>query len=199
VTAFPPTNDRLIASIATAGNKSDWSEFVRLYEPGLIAWLQRKGLRPHDAQDCCQRVLVRLLQSIGKFQNDGRDGSFRRWLYRVARNETVSFLRQESKHLRCSHDSKFLSQLISKDVGDADLTVELETQFRRQAFMQAAQIVQGQVASHHWSAFWNAYVLGQPTPRVARDLDMTVGAVYVAKGRILKLLQQQIVAMEIEP
>ncbi len=184
------TDLQLISSLVTPDISSDWSSFVTLYQPLLQSWFKRKGLNDADSQDCAQRVLLRLLRSISTYQVTDEKGSFRKWLYRVAIHEAISFVRSEAKHRTTLHDSLLISTLSTES--DASLSQELSSDLQRHLFLVAANRVEQQVSSKHWQAFWRTYVQNESAVAVANELGMKVGAIYVAKGRILKLLQREI-------
>jgi RNA polymerase sigma-70 factor, ECF subfamily len=190
VSPFPTTNPKLIASLVEPSTATEWDSFIQLYEPAMQNWFRKKGLVAADAEDCSQRVLLRLVKSLHSYEASEESGCFRKWLYRVAANEFISFIRSEAKHQRSTHDSVILAELATKS--DAALSQELNLEMQRRLFFEAARIVESLVSETHWQSFWRTYVLGDSAQSVAAKLGTSVGAIYVAKGRILKLLQQQV-------
>ena len=49
-----------------------------------------------------------------------------------------------------------------------------------------------------WQAFWRTAVEGEPAAEAARALGLSVGAVYVAKSRVLARLREQVQELESE-
>ena len=47
-----------------------------------------------------------------------------------------------------------------------------------------------------WQAFWRTAVDGQPARDVAEALQMSVGAVYVAKSRVVARIKQHVAEIE---
>lgn len=205
MSTFPTTDAQLIAALADGDQQEAWYEFERLYSPALLRVLRNFGIRAADAEDCCQRVLVKLIKAAADFENDGRPGSFRRWLYRVARNESISYLRSihrfplnrsDLEWQQAAGDKRLESELgvVMPDLWQLEKSLEVE--YRKQAFLAAAEQVRGEVNPKHWQAFWRTMVEQEPTHVVARELGMSVGAVYVTKGRILKQLQKVVKVWE---
>ena len=56
----------------------------------------------------------------------------------------------------------------------------------------AAEQVRGHFQETTWRAFWMTAVEGRPAPEVAAELGLSVGAVYIAKSRVLARLREQI-------
>ena len=187
--SYPATDPELIAAIADHQRQDAWYQFERLYAPALLGTLRKRGFHTADAEDCCQRIFAKLILAASKFTDDGQPAAFRRWLYRLARNETISFIRQQAHHPLSLSDSSLLHR------GDHEVAVEsqaeqqIDAAYRKQVFLEAAAIVQAEVNPVHWQAFWRTMVDAEPTHVVALDLKLSVGAVYVAKARVLKKLQ----------
>lgn len=59
--------------------------------------MRRRGLQESDAQDASQQVLLRISGAIERYEPDGAQASFRRWLYCIARNVVVTFLTRQSR------------------------------------------------------------------------------------------------------
>jgi RNA polymerase sigma-70 factor (ECF subfamily) len=63
-------------------------------------------------------------------------------------------------------------------------------EYRRELFRFAAARVRAAVRPATWQAFWRTSVLEEPVERVACDLEMTAGAVYIARCRVLQRLKE---------
>ena len=59
-------------------------------------------------------------------------------------------------------------------------------------FDRAAERIRDEFQDSTWQAFWQTNIEGKDTRQVARSLDMTVGAVYIARSRVLARLKKQI-------
>jgi RNA polymerase sigma-70 factor (ECF subfamily) len=59
-------------------------------------------------------------------------------------------------------------------------------------FTWAAQQVRRQVRDSTWQAFWQTAVEGKPGKTVARELGLSVAAVYLAKSRVMARLTETI-------
>lgn len=162
-----------------------------------MAWLRKRGLQQHDVEDCTQKVLVSVMKSLATFQDDLAPASFRRWLQRVARNELVTHIRKSAQQPKSYNDSLIWNQIASFAAESSDAFEQsIETEYQRHMFRNAAEEVRTTTQPVTWDAFWRTMVLGEPTPLVASELGLSVGSVYVAKGRVLQRLQKAVQAME---
>ena len=195
---FPSTAHHLVLSLGDPANEREWSQFVRLYQPALVAWLRKRGLRLHDAEDCTQKVLISVVRSIGTFRDDMAPAPFRRWLQRIARNELINHVRKAGTQPKSFDDSivwnRIASQLLDTQAENFDHEVEAE--YQRHLLLTAADQVRSTTHESTWQAFWRTMVLAEPTAIVARDLGVSIGSVYVSKGRVLQRLQAVIQTLE---
>jgi RNA polymerase sigma factor (sigma-70 family) len=100
---FPSTHLSLLAAIAgDSSNRLPWERFVTIYEPALRRWLTKRGLSPHDAEDCTQQVLMSVSRSIRSFRDDNQPASLRRWIhppFRAVRRAEIEDLRRRLDQL----------------------------------------------------------------------------------------------------
>ena len=75
---------------------------------------------------------------------------------------------------------------------------ELEREYQRELFRWAAREVRGEFAQTTWLAFWHTAVEGLSIPAVAAELGKTVGAVYIARSRVMQRLRDKVAEYEIQ-
>jgi len=179
----PDTRQSLIARLHDAGDAAAWVEFCAIYEPTTFQIARKYGLQDADAREVTQEVLLIVSRKIHAF-DISRDGRFRGWIARIARNAAVDLLRRRKTTAVGGSDfARRLSEvpnLVSQDERE-----DFETEARRQQFRWAADQVRHQVSEKTWQAFWLSAVEGKPGEQVAKQLGMSVGAVYVARCRTL--------------
>lgn len=93
---------------------------VRKYQE-RIYWLVRKMVINHDdADDLVQEVFIKVWQKLDQFREDSK---LYTWIYRIASNETLNFLRKKrNKYFLPIHDlqGELLHKLISSPHINAD-------------------------------------------------------------------------------
>jgi RNA polymerase sigma-70 factor (ECF subfamily) len=173
-----------------------WEEFVRRYGRKILQWCRHWKLQDADAEDVTQTVLLRVARQMRTFRYEpGR--SFRAWLKTIAHAAWCDWLEGQKRPGHGSGDSQVLEQLTTVEARD-DLVQKLEEEYDRELLEAASLRVRLRVEPHTWEAFQLTAVEGLSGAEVAARLGMKVGAVYVAKSKVQKLLQETIRALETE-
>jgi RNA polymerase sigma-70 factor (ECF subfamily) len=86
--------DRRLARKARRGDRQALCRLYERHKAALLGFLVRATGRPQVAEDVFQEVWVKVLQGIEGF--DGRKGTFRSWLYRIASNAAVDRSRRDA-------------------------------------------------------------------------------------------------------
>ena len=196
MTELPTTRFTLLARLQEPANQAAWDEFVAVYEPAVYGFARRKGLQDADARDLCQDVLRAVALAIERWDPDPARGSFRAWMFRIARNMLINFCAQRRRHVRGSGDSavqQALADLPGHQIADSAL---YEAEYRRQLFVWAAGEVRDEFTVTTWQAFWLTAVEERDTKSVADELGVSPGAVYIARSRVIARLRTRIQQFE---
>jgi RNA polymerase sigma-70 factor (ECF subfamily) len=172
-----------------------WSEFAGIYGPLVYAFARKHGLQDADAADLTQEVFRAVARAVGKFHYDVDRGGFRRWLLTVTHNELRDAVARARRHPAGSGDTG-VKQWIEQQPEPAVDEALWEEEYQRRRLDWAAQRVCGKVQTATWQAFWQTAVEGKPAEEVAQALKMSLGAVYIAKSRVIARLRQQIETQE---
>lgn len=190
---LPPTRHSLLLQLR-ADQHDAWDEFLSIYQEAIIRWARRRGLQEADAHDVCQEVLAAVQSKIHSWRPGV--GSFRGWLFRVARNLTVDRIRAMARETSGSGDPGVSERLQQYPGPDLQAVDEFSLEYRRGVFRWAAQRIRPTVKPTSWQAFWQTAIEGQPPEEVARNLKISVGSVYTAKYRIVARLQEAVKFIE---
>jgi RNA polymerase sigma-70 factor (ECF subfamily) len=186
----PTTRPSLLIRLRNPRDGQAWSQFVDVYAPLVYAFASGHGLQDADAADLMQDVLRAVSMAISRFDYDPRQGSFRSWLFTVARNKLRNFLAGQARRARGAGDSG-IRQLLEEqpDRGQEDTW---NREYERHLFHQAAAQIRSGLQDATWQAFWQTAVEGKGAKEVSDCLNMTVAAVYLAKSRVMAKLKEQV-------
>lgn len=107
----PRTHPSLLLRLQGERDERAWAEFLGLYEPLVLRLMRQRGLQESDARDTTQQVMLRISGAIERYQPDGVEASFRRWLFRIARNVVVTFLMRQSRQSELLEDHQMAQAL----------------------------------------------------------------------------------------
>ncbi len=186
----PPTRPSLLVRLRDAHDHEAWADFVRLYTPAVYRFARRKGLQDADAADLTQEVMRGVASSIGRLDFDPRQGMFRGWLFTLAHRRLCDWLASRQRRERGSGDSGTMQLLHEQPEREEELRWEQDVE--RELFARAAERIKDSFKETTWQAFWQTAVEGKSGKDVARALGLSVGAVYLAKSRVMVRLKEQV-------
>ncbi len=176
------------------GEHSDdaWIEFLGIYENAILRYCRAMGLQDADARDATQDVLAAVHAKISTWNHDSGRGSFRAWLFRVARNIAIDAITARARR-RTKGTATEIDRALA-DVRDpaAESATVLDIEYRRALFEWAATHVRAEVRDATWQAFDGTAVRGEKPETVAARLGMTVGSVYTAKCRVVARIRGKV-------
>src|SRR5262245_33866591 len=183
------TRISLLARLRDPGDVEAWRQFVRLYAPVVYRYGRRHGLQDADAADLTQEVLRAVSAHVGRLDYDPARGSFRGWLFTVARHKRCDLRARRLRPGQGSGDSGVRAVPEAqpapeeRDAWDHDL--------REAVFAWAVEHVRPAVTPTTWRAFQLTAVEGKSGQEVAAELGLSVAAVYLAKSRVMARIRDQ--------
>jgi RNA polymerase sigma factor (sigma-70 family) len=177
-------------------DQAAWDEFVHRYSKIMAGWCARWGLQPADAQDVVQNVLLDLARQMRTFTYNP-SGRFRGWLKTVTHRAWCDFLERRQRQEAGSGDSVVLCLLVSIPARE-DFLRRLDEECDREIMEVAIECVRGRVHEHTWEAFRRTAIEGLSGANVAAQLGIKVGTVYVARGKVERMLREEVSRLENE-
>jgi RNA polymerase sigma-70 factor (ECF subfamily) len=168
-----------------------WERLSALYGPVVYGWCRRAGLHESDAADAMQDVFRSVFRGIGAFQQDGRGGSFRGWLWSITRNQVRLFFRKQGRVPQAFGGSDARQRFAEQPDGADDPEPD-DAEVRRQILHRALELVRGDFTPATWDAFTRITLQGEAIADVAAALGMTDNAVRQAKFRVLRRLREEL-------
>jgi RNA polymerase sigma-70 factor (ECF subfamily) len=194
VSAAQPTRASLLLRIRNAEDQAAWATFVDIYTPLVWTFCRRHGLQDADAADVSQEVMLAVASAIRRFEYDPERGSFRSWMATVTRSKLNNFFLAQQRHPIPVGDSE-LAQACA-DTPSPNESAEWDRDYRQRVFDWAAARVRPEVEERTWQAFWRTAIEREDGKTVAESLGLSVGAVYVARSRVLARLKEEVQAVD---
>lgn len=192
----PETRHSLLLRLQDRDDARAWEEFVEIYEPMLYRLIRQRGLQHADAQELTQDAMLAVAGAIDRWDADPQRGSFRGWLFRIARNMTVNFLTRRRPEQQGAGGTDFQMLLERRPDPAADAAADFEQEYQREVFDWAARQVRGEFRESTWQAFWRTAVEGEPIPETGAALGLSLGAVYMARSRVMARIKARVEELE---
>jgi RNA polymerase sigma-70 factor (ECF subfamily) len=149
-------------------------------------------LPEQDTGDIFQEVFQSVAASLGSFHKESRRDTFRGWLRTIAHNKVHDHFRKLGRepagaggtaaHLRLAN--------IAAESSHDESSASPSRDSRR--CLEALGMIECEFMDRTWRAFWLTAVEGRKAVDVATELDMSPGAVRVAKSRVLSRLREEL-------
>ncbi len=193
----PLTRPSLLLRLRDTNDMEAWREFVRLYTPLVFGHCTRHGLQEADAADVAQEVMRVAAQALPEFQYDAQRGKFRGWLLQTTRHRLHKFFARQQRAPQLASETT-IERFLDGEPG-ADEQARWEEEYRQRLFDWAAEKARPEFQPATWEAFWLTAVDSISVKEVAARLGISIGAVYIARSRVLARLRELIETVTDEP
>ena len=177
------TSLTLLEQLQSSSPGAAWDQFVAIYSPLLMKWNREAGLQESDAEDVAQETLTNVFQKIGGFSRQ-REGSFRKWLKKMA------------YHRVCRHRRKLDKTLSLEEADGSDLQIPPadEAAYAENYYFDvlesALRYVFKEFRELSWRAFLDTLLRNRPIQEVAAEIGISPTAIYIARCRIISRITQ---------
>lgn len=170
-----------------------WARLVDLWTPLIYGQCRRRGLKPNDADDTTQNVLVRVYGGLSGFERDGAGKRFRYWIMAILRNEIAEFCRRGSKHPAAVGGSDYNN--ILNNISDVDEESQGDWCHPAKIVARALDVIKGDFKEMNWNAFQLVVFKHVSNQEAGERLGMTTNAVRQATFRIRQRLETELEGM----
>lgn len=167
-----------------ACDTSAYSELVRRYQRKIYALVYNMTSNREDAEDLVQDVFVKAYASLKNFKGDS---SFYTWVYRIAVNRTINFLKQRNRRAATSLDN--MDEGVERDPAYVEL-VARESPFRDATISELQKKLNEALqtlSEKHRAVVVMHDIQGIPHDEIARMLGASQGTV---RSRLFYARQQ---------
>jgi len=169
---------------ARRGDTGAYDDLVRRYQERIYATIYHMTSNHEDANDLAQEAFIKAYQALQSFKGGS---SFYTWVYRIAVNKTINFLKQRKNRVQISlndldfnaeHDPDLVA-LISDNTPRRDLNLA-ELQEKLNAALQ-------KLSEHHRLVVTLHDIQGLSHEEIAAIMDCNIGTV---RSRLFYARQQ---------
>jgi RNA polymerase sigma-70 factor (ECF subfamily) len=182
-----PNSDAHELELVRRAQKEDmaaYDELIRRYQERIYATVYNMTSNHEDANDLTQETFIKAFRALKSFKGDS---SFYTWVYRIAVNKTINFLKQRKARVQMSlndidfnveHDPDLVSLISDKTPRREASLAELQEKLN--AAMQKLSEPHRMVVTLH-------DIQGVPHEEIAQMMDCNVGTV---RSRLFYARQQ---------
>jgi RNA polymerase sigma factor (sigma-70 family) len=183
-TVVEQTDERKLVKRAQAGDLLAYDELVRMYQERVYATVYHMTANHDDANDLAQEAFIKAFRALASFKGDS---SFFTWVYRIAVNKTINFLKQRKRRTQFSlndvdfnaeHDPDLIA-LISEKTPRRDLGLSELQQKLNDALLKLSHIHRLVVTLHD--------IQGLSHDEISKIMDCNTGTV---RSRLFYARQQ---------
>ena len=169
---------------ARHGDMGAYDDLVRRYQERIYATVYHMTSNHEDANDLAQEAFIKAYQALKSFKGGS---SFYTWVYRIAVNKTINFLKQRKNRAQMSlndldfnaeHDPDLVALISDKtprrDVGLTELQEKLNAAMQK-------------LSEHHRLVVTLHDVQGLSHEEIAKIMDCNIGTV---RSRLFYARQQ---------
>jgi RNA polymerase sigma-70 factor (ECF subfamily) len=186
------TSLSLLDTLQACPDEAAWQRLVLLYSPLIRAWLRRYSTADHDVDDLVQEVLAVLVRRLPEFDRQPRPGAFRCWLRTITVNCLRDFWRPKRIRPHVTGGSDFQQVLDELTDSESGLSRIWDEEHDRMVTERLLEMIKPRFNDKTWQAFKGVTIQERSPDEVARELGMTVNAVFIAKSRVLSRLRQEV-------
>jgi len=177
-------DERVLVMRAKQGDLLAYDDLVRRYQERIYGTIYHMTANHEDANDLAQDAFIKAYRALKSFKGDS---SFFTWVYRIAINKTINFLKQRKKRTQMSlndldfnaeHDPDLVA-LISEKTPRRDLNLAELQESLNAGMMKLSEVHRVVVTLHD--------VQGLSHEEISRIMDCNTGTV---RSRLFYARQQ---------
>ena len=194
------TRRSLVDRLANWDDQRRWQEFFDTYWKLIYSAARKSGLTDSEAQEVVQETIITVAKKIDKLRYDPAVGSFKGWLLQITRWRIVDQFRKrrpgDAKQPRAAGDRPTATIERVPDSNAVDLDALWEKEWQENLLTAAITRVKKKVDPKQFQIF-DCYVRKEwPAQKVAEQLRVSVGQVYLARHRVSAILKKEVKALE---
>lgn len=180
---MPDYTDNELVEIIRGGNQLLFAELITRYQQKLFYYVNRLINHPDDAEDTVQDVFLKVYKNLHSYNTQLK---FSSWIYRIAHNEAVNWLRQNTKYIKESiEQSEYLENTLADD---HNIAVELDVKDSLEKTSQAIN----RLPKKYQEVLILKFVEEKSYEEIADILHKPVNTVGVLINRARKLLKNSL-------
>lgn len=191
------TRASLIERLRDLDDNESWDRFYRTYVNAVQGHARKRGLTEAEAEEVAQEVFKRIAETIHSFEPGPRTGSFRRWLYQLARWRADDKIRERERvtpEFVAASGTTVQNSVGLVSIGGVEQALEADA--RRHLIQAALERLRSRVSPRDLQIFQHLVVEEWPVARIAEFFRVRPALIYVVRHRVARQLRQELELIE---
>ncbi len=196
-----PTRASLLKRVKNWEDQASWQEFYQTYRRLIQGLAEKSGLTKAEAEDVVQETMVEVAHKMPTFEYNPERGSFKTWLFQLARWRILDQLRKRARqkiaHFPHEHDTSS-TRTVEKIPDPASLELEklYEHEWQQNLLQTAVELIRKRVDPEKFQIFDLLVNKQWSQDQVSNAFNIPAPKIYLVKHRISKMIEAQVRRLE---
>lgn len=169
-------------------DETAWELFDERFRSSIVRFARKLGLGSDRAEDVAQETLIAFVEAFRDGRYDKERGRLSSWLFGIAYRKVLRARRESARDRQQAplQSTSFWDEQASED----EASRQWELAWKKSVLEKCLERVREEVHERTYRAFALVALEHRDPADVARELDVTRNAVFIAKHRVLKRVRE---------
>lgn len=183
------TSTQLLKELESSNDGDAWQHFCTFFQPMLVNFAKKLGMPDSASEDAAQETIQTFIKAFRAGNFDRDKGRLSNWLFGIARRVILNMRKNLPNEQQISDNQtgiRFWELIEDENV----VRHTWNSEWRRLILKYCLQHARKKFSPETFKAFELHSLSEIPVSEVARQLNISANAVYIASCRVLKELRQ---------
>ena len=192
------TRSSLIQRLKATINGESWEEFFHTYWELIYNVARRAGLSEADAQDIVQETILKVHNSLDRFEYNRKRGTFKGWLRTVTRSRLNDFFKKQQRRPAFNKPLEEAADELQnlEDPEGPDIEKIWDEEWNRNLIQAALSRTKKLSSPKQFQIFKCHYIDEWTVRETCRTLGVNAAQVYMAKQRVGKIFREAVETLQ---
>ncbi len=192
------TRSSLIQRLKATINGESWEEFFHTYWELIYNVARRAGLSEADAQDIVQETILKVHNSLDRFEYNRKRGTFKGWLRTVTRSRLNDFFKKQQRRPALNQPLEETADELQnlEDPEGPEIEKIWDEEWNRNLIQAALSRTKKLSSPKQFQIFKCHYIDEWTVRETCRTLGVNAAQVYMAKQRVGKIFREAVETLQ---
>ena len=192
------TRSSLIQRLKATINGESWEEFFHTYWELIYNVARRAGLSEADAQDIVQETILKVHNSLDRFEYNRKRGTFKGWLRTVTRSRLNDFFKKQKRRPALNRPLEEAADELQnlEDPEGPEIEKIWDEEWNRNLIQAALSRTKKLSSPKQFQIFKCHYIDEWTVRETCRTLGVNAAQVYMAKQRVGKIFREAVETLQ---